>query len=204
MEPIKLIIAYSGCARVGKTTAAEYTQKYIEKNYSSFCVHRMSFAQPLKEGLSTMGIEKGALPELYRDMAQKIGTDMLRKYDNNWWINLMRKNITETRGGPSVFIIDDARFPNEVELVKSFDNSYNSYNVFVYGSKSRVDLSLNTYKHESEHMSTFFEQAIRGEETGGYPNGASMDRVLENVGSLKNLENRVESLINEIMTEVLQ
>jgi hypothetical protein len=195
MEPFKYVIAFSGCARVGKTTAAELTEQYFRDNFPNYNVKRMSFGGPLKDGLAMMGVTKTEYPSLYRTLAQTVGTNHLRVQDNNWWTNLLAKKIDDDfkeNMMPSVYVIDDVRFPNEIELVKSY---LHGYNVFVYGGKHRIDLTLDVYKHESEHMGVFFEKSIRGEETGEYPYGAELDGVVRNTGSLKSFEMVIGDLL---------
>lgn len=51
--------------------------------------------------------------ETVRDMLQLIGTDVIRRYDENWHVNKIRKMIKENEN----YVIDDVRFPNEKKLI---------------------------------------------------------------------------------------
>lgn len=107
-------IAIYGKATAGKTTLAEALDDHITDQF----VEIARFAGPLKDGLAEMGITKEETPELYRQAAQYIGTEIVRSYDVNWWVNLMAQAIELASvwdDGDDYFIIDDLRFPNELE-----------------------------------------------------------------------------------------
>lgn len=142
------VIGMIGVARSGKTTCAEYFRYVMgDRNISS---EIMSFAGPLKEGLATMGVTKDVYPELYRSMAQYIGTDVLRKHNDNWWVDLMENNISQSQ--KRVVLIDDVRFPNEVELVQRLGGVL----VFV-NSGNRLDLTQPLYEHASEKLAMLYQ-----------------------------------------------
>ena len=51
-----------------------------------------------------------------RQMLQVVGTDVIRKYDENWHVNQMIKEI-ESYSNDKLIVIDDVRFPNEREAI---------------------------------------------------------------------------------------
>lgn len=66
---------------------------------------------------SIYGIVKGIKPiTTVRELLQKVGTDIIRRIMPEWHINEMRKTIQEDN--PTVAIIDDVRFPNEISMIK--------------------------------------------------------------------------------------
>lgn len=148
----KLVIGFSGCARVGKTTAAGLL--YDDLISDGIRAEQLSFAGPLKDGLATMGVTKERYPKIYRNLAQHIGTNVLRAEDSEWWANVMAARIDESDS--DVFIIDDVRFPNEINLIQT----YGGVNVFVIGG-DRIDLAKPVYDHESEEMGVKQELAAR-------------------------------------------
>lgn len=154
------VYAFSGCARVGKTTAAKYMQNKIA--LTGVSTHVLSFADPIKNAIREIGVTKETHPGLYRKLAQFIGTDAVRTEYPDWWVDHMFNRIQtiqhESDGYPTTIIIDDVRFPNEMNLVKRFQFGYN---VFVYGGEGRIDLSLPVYAHESETMGVGFERNYR-------------------------------------------
>lgn len=53
-----------------------------------------------------------------RQMLQVIGTDLIRKYNNDWHINSMIDDIN-SYSDDYVIAVDDVRFPNEVQAIKN-------------------------------------------------------------------------------------
>lgn len=105
-------VALHGKISSGKTTLAQAIAEEAGDPYERFV---LSFAGPLKQGLATMGIYKGH--PLYREVAQYIGTDIVRVYDPHWWVQLMDTafNTYVDNGWTKMVVIDDLRFPNELE-----------------------------------------------------------------------------------------
>ena len=75
--------------------------------------------------------------ETVRDLLQYIGTDVIRKYNNNWHVNQIAKMIDNDEK----YIIDDVRFPNEKKLIESLGG------VCWYIVRPKID---NVSNHESE------------------------------------------------------
>ena len=62
-------------------------------------------------------IEKEMSPVKFktvRQLLQFIGTDLIRKYNVNWHVNKIREMIDPKKN----YIIDDVRFPNELNLIR--------------------------------------------------------------------------------------
>lgn len=55
-----------------------------------------------------------------RDALQKIGTDIIRKYNPNWHVNEISKMVDDKHN----YIIDDVRFPNELYFVRKNGECY--------------------------------------------------------------------------------
>jgi len=106
-------IAISGKMKSGKTTLAWHLERAFarEGNYSS---KTCSFADPIRQALRELGIEKAAHPELYRKGAQYIGTELCRAYDPDWWVKRMAVRTYRMPLAEPV-IIDDMRFQNEYD-----------------------------------------------------------------------------------------
>lgn len=161
-QPKPKVIAFAGLAQTGKTTAANFVHADVPNSQI------MSFASPIKQGLATMGVYKEEEPELYRHLAQYIGTDCIRAKYPNWWSNLMVKNILKAQdSGQSVFIVDDIRFPNEVDVLTGLRSSgFEVITCMVY-SNTRMQQAYDTnplYQHDSEKFARewredFFAQA---------------------------------------------
>ena len=55
-----------------------------------------------------------------RDVLQVVGTDLIRKYRENWHVEKMAEEMSTYPEG-TLFTVDDVRFPNEVSLIKELD-----------------------------------------------------------------------------------
>ena len=111
---IPLLIGLRAPMQCGKTTTAEGVKDFMNANDG--VVRIASLAAPLKTGLAHMGIKKTVVPDLYREAAQTLGTDIVRKAYPDWWVNLARSRyVKETTY--KVILFDDIRFENEVDLM---------------------------------------------------------------------------------------
>lgn len=121
MKPIAPLIAFTGLATSGKTSAV-----------SALHAHRIAFADPLKEMvriLTASSDKESRPPELcgksVREALQSLGTDWGRNMiGENIWIEAARKRISaalakQVASSGEVIVIDDCRFDNEAELIKS-------------------------------------------------------------------------------------
>lgn len=116
------IISISGNARCGKDT--------MGKNFSSALsemgikAKTVSFANELKESVNSFLLEQTGISAFTEDDEEKKiirpflvcwGTDVMRRIDDDTWINRLEKNLCNK----SVNIITDLRFINELNWVKS-------------------------------------------------------------------------------------
>ena len=116
-----IIIGIIGKAGSGKSTLS----KYLVDNFD---FTRVSFADPLKQICINAGMVTPE--ECYgehktdhsRWVLQKVGTEIFRNQVNpDYWVEEMDETLYELiEDGLSRFVIDDLRFPNEANFVKSF------------------------------------------------------------------------------------
>jgi hypothetical protein len=115
------IIAFTGLASAGKTTAA--SPVIYEMGY-----YPLSFATPIKRMIEvlTPSMDKNERPEILcgksiREAYQTLGTEWGRKMiHDNIWVEIGRRIITSRLlyNGNSGVVIDDLRFNNEAVCVK--------------------------------------------------------------------------------------
>lgn len=57
-----------------------------------------------------------------RELLQKMGTELIRAYNKDWHVNKVKNNIINllNENKDANIIVDDVRFPNELEMLKSF------------------------------------------------------------------------------------
>lgn len=132
------IIAFAGRKQSGKTTCSQDIVRYYETFYPEMLdqIKIYNFADPLKQDIcmKLLGLtydqcygtdnNKNELTDNYldgkqmsaREVMQFIGTHIFRKIKHNIWADATIKKINEEK--PSIALIADCRFPNEVEAIK--------------------------------------------------------------------------------------
>jgi len=125
------IIGFAGRAGTGKTTLACALAEVFGSLEKYACVR--SFADPIREMVAELQIHVDTQTELLvkdsvifngvtvRTALQTLGTEWGRKvFGPDIWVACMRNEISMAeQAGVEYFIIDDVRFPNEVEMIQS-------------------------------------------------------------------------------------
>lgn len=130
-----MIIGIKGLKDSGKTTVAKYlTQKYgfVEKYFS----------HPLKQIICILtgwdfDYVNGATPDFKaaretethpdydltcRELLQQVGTNLFRnKFNQDVWVKIMRRHLTQNDATTFNVLFSDLRFPNECALVQELD-----------------------------------------------------------------------------------
>jgi hypothetical protein len=168
------LIGLIGNAGSGKSTVAKYL---VDKGF-----YKLSFSDPLKRMLIMAGLS--TYDELYikksktaRWLMQKIGTDIVRnQIDKDFWIKKLKENIDYfLHRNIYQFVIDDVRFINEADFVKS-------YNGILIKINRDVLPYQGIYNHESESEL----QLIK------------CDYEIVNNGSIDDLKSSIDNIISEI------
>ena len=118
-----MIIAFTGYAGTGKTTAANYLveqHSFIRHNFKDALVAEMK--ENLDLVLTLLGTLYGMTidelfankPPIMRALMQSYGTEVRRKDDPDYWTNQWSATLPE-----GMVVVDDVRFRNEAEAVKS-------------------------------------------------------------------------------------
>ena len=115
------IISISGNARSGKDTLAKNMSSILEEVGMKTKI--VSFANELKKSVNEFLLEQTGISAFTEDDEEKKiirpflvcwGTDVIRKIDDNTWINKLEENLCSD----SVNIITDLRFENELKWVQ--------------------------------------------------------------------------------------
>ena len=110
------IILISGKAEAGKTTAANIIKCYLCGIGKRAAI--VPYGQYVKDTAKMIFGWDGQKDENGRQLLQWWGTDVVRKKNENFWVNTVMRLAAVLDGEIDYLIIDDCRFPNEVELWK--------------------------------------------------------------------------------------
>lgn len=123
------VIGLCGVAQSGKDTFCEGAIKLFKKQ--NIQAQRVSFADALKKDVEPFLLEKVGISSfttdikektLIRDFLVSYGTKLMRKIDENIWINKVDAIVRENIKNDIVTIITDVRYKNELLWVRdNFD-----------------------------------------------------------------------------------
>lgn len=132
------IIGFAGRKQSGKTTCSEFVAKIFNGKIEPLNSAKIyNFADPLKKDIciNILGMtydqcygtdeQKNTVTDMEwngskltaREVMQFVGTDIFRKMKNNIWADTTINKIKKEN--PSLAIIADCRFPNEVQAIKN-------------------------------------------------------------------------------------
>ncbi len=147
---MKLAILLAGDAGSGKDFSADLVENYINTEFKELKVKRLSFGDVLKEicfDITNKFVPSRYLPSDYsidyyydpekknevlsdvnmntpRHIMQYIGTDIIRKYQPDFFARALARKIKEDEDNNVVYLIADLRFPNEYEAVNEICETY--------------------------------------------------------------------------------
>jgi hypothetical protein len=152
---MKLVLMLSGKAGSGKTTVRTALQKAFETN--AVRVFPVSFADGVRkvateifgwDGDKTLYKDAEDKIDLTRGRGLLIGVGMkMREINPSVWVDLLVRRIYEGPNG--VYIVDDARFPNEITVLKRiFGASCVSFRLTREGITTFKDETEDALDHE--------------------------------------------------------
>lgn len=174
------IIAFTGHKGNGKSTASNKVREVLEGQ--NLTVVRINFKDGLvstmREKLSgTLG-EMAILlnsnlerlfdekPPIMRKLMQEIGTEVYRGMDNDYWVNQW-KIMVEGMKDDVVVIVDDVRFQNEFDAVKSLG-----------GTVTRI-IATNKDKVVDEHQSEKEQDGFECDDEFRASSKEELERIVE-------------------------
>lgn len=186
-----MVIGLSGKSGSGKDTITDIIQKLTIKK--DFIVYKNSFAKSIKDILvfnlgvfdNYKEIEKNKNSKDYipnftiygepmttRQALQNIGEEFKKIFGKDIWIKSLKNNIgNDYKYNSILIIITDVRFENEFDFVK---NELGGKMILVTSPNS------NNYEHISEK-----------------PINKEYDYIIENSGTLEELENKVKEILKK-------
>lgn len=171
-----MLIGITGKAGAGKDTVADILVGKLDY------IH-LSFAGPLKEALSVLGIGEPTRalketnlpgkPYSYRLAAQTLGTEWARSLDTNFWVGLALDRVKEwnSRGRENI-VFSDVRFDSEAEMIRA-----NGGKVILVTGRA-------------------YEVANPGHASEAGISSVLIDAAVDNTGTLCDLNEQVLDLIN--------
>ena len=175
------IFIVSGKANAGKDTTCDLINNYVKvKDLKSVNLQFSSYIKMYAKTISGWDGEESTKP---RTLLQELGTDIIRKnIDNMFFIKRIIGDIKVYSYYCDVITISDARMPEEIE------NIYNSFDNVIRVNITRPNFESKLNNKEKKHIT---ETAL-----DGYTN---YDYVLENDGTIEELNEKVKKLVDEVM-----
>ena len=173
------IITISGKAESGKDTSAQMLKEQLEDlGYNVLICH---YADLLKFICKNFFDWDGQKNEEGRTLLQRVGTEGVRKYNPNYWVEFILEILAFFPDEWDFVLIPDARFPNEINLLK--DDNYDVMAVKVVRTDYENHLTEEQRNHPSE---TALDDYI-------------FDYTLLNESTKEGLYARIESLVSTII-----
>jgi hypothetical protein len=108
-----LVILISGKAESGKTTAANYLKEAFD--LCGYKVAKMAYGDYVKFTAKTIYAWDGKKDEAGRQLLQHWGTEVVRQKQPDFWVDNVIELCELIKDEFDIVIIDDVRFPNEIE-----------------------------------------------------------------------------------------
>lgn len=109
-------LCISGKANSGKDYVATKIIHKLEDN--GFNCVRIAYADLLKYILKQFFDWNGEKDEYGRRLLQYVGTDRVREYNENYWVDFVKGILKMFSEEWDYAILTDCRFPNEIDLIK--------------------------------------------------------------------------------------
>ena len=108
------IISISGKAQHGKDTTASYLRDALERRGKKVLITH--YGDLVKYVCAAFLGWDGKKDEAGRSLLQRVGTEIVRAVDPNYWVRFVRFMVTTLKdaGAWDYVLIPDCRFPNEV------------------------------------------------------------------------------------------
>ena len=182
-----IVIMLSGKSGSGKDAVAnqmEATLKEINKN--TLIIH---FADLVKYYAIQYYKWDGEKDEKGRNLLQGIGTHMMRNYDPDYWASIVAKFIGAAKNDFDVVLIPDWRFINEYDRVCDHNQKVIAIRVNRYNEDGSLQKNPSMTEEQLNHVS---ENQL---------DNFAFDWIIENRGSLEDLEDSTKLVLEKIMKE---
>lgn len=141
------VILLSGKSESGKDYFAGLMKQQLEEDNKKVLITH--YADLLKYILRTFFDWNGQKDEHGRYLLQHVGTDIIRKQSPDFWVNFLNNLLTLLKDEWDYVLIPDARFPNEIEVIKNNSN-FEVITVRIYRPNYVSKLTEEQKQHSSE------------------------------------------------------
>lgn len=173
------LVLLSGKAEAGKTSTADILKYMLEAGGAR--VLKISFAAYLKFICKQYFGWNGIKDEEGRSILQRVGTNIVRKKNPDFWVKTVYDFITTFEDEFEWFIADDTRFPNEILYFRERGIDVMAIRVIRLGHAN--SLTSEQRLHPSETALDAFEfDAVIAAESGLEYLGNSIENNLFNNG----------------------
>lgn len=178
MKKSPKIICISGKARHGKDTTANFIEEELtSQGYKVLLTH---YADLLKWMCVNYFGWNGEKDEAGRTLLQRVGTDVIREQDPEFWVKWVVKVLQLFEKEWDYVIIPDCRFPNEI---REMERRFPTYHLRV----QRPGFTSNLSEEQQQHPS---EIAL---------DNTPFDFAVVNNGSIEDLKEYIKQLIPQLL-----
>lgn len=171
------VILISGKAQHGKDTLALAAKEYLEDKGKRVLI--LHYADYMKYIAKEYFGWNGKKDSVGRNLLQQLGTNLVRKVDENYWVDTVIRFITVFEDEWDCIIVPDTRFPNEIEQMK--EAGFNVLSLRVKRPNFDSPLSEEQQKHPSETALDNY----------------SFDCIIMNDSTISNLSKKIQFLLDK-------
>lgn len=173
------VIGIMGVIGSGKSELAVCLEKILDAQFKDEVSLIVPFSKALKDFAFQLGWD-GNKDEKGRRLLQLLGTEVAREcISENYWVDLWNDRVQEEylnwHGPRLIIIVDDVRFKNEYEFIKSNGGK-------IISVRGRSAPQGEYLKHSSERQE-----------------GLPVDFVIDNDGTLDKLESQARTILPELI-----
>jgi len=140
------ILCISGKAQHGKDTSAKILKEILQSDGNSVLIAH--YADLVKYICKTFFDWNGEKDVYGRTLLQRVGTDVIRAQDEDYWVGFIGEMLTFFDGEWDYVIIPDCRFPNEVDYLRKA--GFDLYHLRVIRNNFESPLTAEQQAHPSE------------------------------------------------------